>query len=94
MYPCLPTCSQSSVFTVRIFGQLVFQPKYSTDDIIAEFGIYGLKLGDLEPTSLSLSKVFQLSQENTNVIRSFLYMMAAHPQGFVRMLKYGENDDW
>ncbi|KAF7975881.1 hypothetical protein HWV62_8285 [Athelia sp. TMB] len=70
----------------------VFKDHFFHDAIESEFVKYGV--GDIERVSFSLRKIFRLSHENVNMIRSFLYMMLAHPRGFAKMLKYGNNNDW
>ncbi|KZP19865.1 hypothetical protein FIBSPDRAFT_555838 [Athelia psychrophila] len=77
-------------------SSVVFKDNNFHDEIEAKFEEFDFDIDELDHVSLStsLSRIFRLGQENIHMIRSFLFMMAAHPRGFVRMLKYGASDDW
>ncbi|KZP16555.1 hypothetical protein FIBSPDRAFT_865877 [Athelia psychrophila] len=67
-------------------------------EIDAKFEEYDFDLDELaiRHSSLStpLSEIFRFGHENIHMVRSFLAMIAGHPRGFVKMLRYGASDGW
>ncbi|KZP16567.1 hypothetical protein FIBSPDRAFT_865894 [Athelia psychrophila] len=73
---------------------VVFKDNHFHSEIYAKFEKCDFDIDELDHVSPSLSRIFRLGHENIHMIRSFLFMMATHPRGFRRMLKYGASDDW
>ncbi|KZP16538.1 hypothetical protein FIBSPDRAFT_58514 [Athelia psychrophila] len=75
-------------------SSVVFKDKHFHDKINAKFEECDFDRDKLGHVSLSLSKIFRIGHEDVRMIRSFLFMMATQPRGFMRMRKYGASDDW
>ncbi|KZP16527.1 hypothetical protein FIBSPDRAFT_58443 [Athelia psychrophila] len=74
-------------------SSVVFKENQFHTKIDAQFEQYGFDIDELDPAPLSLSRILRSGHENIHMIRSFLAMMATHPRGFVKMLRYGASDD-